>query len=305
MKISELLPSYLQFIRYRLKSYRDRKRILERFAERFPDYKLKEITKPLLLAYMNQEREKGAQASTITQRLLNLSAFYTYLQKYNGLKLENPIKGLPHTASQKRVRYIETQEAEKLIETAKMMRNVALADFIELGLNTGCRKTELLTLKFPDIDFSRRILRINAEVSKNGKPRYIPLNGRAKEVLERRKKEKEQANIQTQWVFFKRTGERYQRLDDQFNKAVKRAGIQDFHIHDLRHTFASWLVSEGVELEKIRDLLGHSSITMTERYAHLAPNRLHDAVKVLDNLKISLLNYLRSSNATEHSRFSR
>jgi site-specific recombinase XerD len=137
-----------------------------------------------------------------------------------------------------------------------------------------------LTLKFRDIDFARRILKINAEVGKNGKSRYIPLNERAKEVLERRKKKREQAKIETQWVFFKRTGNRCKSIDRSFKKAVELAGIQDVHIYDLRHTFASWLVSEGIELSKVRDLLGHGSITMTERYAHLAPEHLYDAVRV-------------------------
>lgn len=98
-----------------------------------------------------------------------------------------------------------------------------------------------------------------------------------------------QAGNETQWVFARRKngeavsgGERVKALDWLFRKAVKLAGIEDFRIHDLRHTFASWLVSEGVELVKVRDLLGHTSIKMTERYAHLMPDRLHDAVEVLD-----------------------
>ena len=64
--------------------------------------------------------------------------------------------------------------------------------------------------------------------------------------------------------------------------ACRRAGIEDFHIHDLRHTCAAWLVSAGVALTEIRDLLGHSTIRMTERYAHLAPENIRAAVAALD-----------------------
>jgi len=67
-----------------------------------------------------------------------------------------------------------------------------------------------------------------------------------------------------------------------FRSACAKAGLQDFRIHDLRHTCAAWLVSEGVPLSEVRDLLGHASITMTERYAHLAPDRVRSAVAKLE-----------------------
>jgi len=67
-----------------------------------------------------------------------------------------------------------------------------------------------------------------------------------------------------------------------FRSACRRAGIQDFHVHDLRHTCAAWLVNAGVPLAEVRDLLGHQTIQMTERYAHLAPENLRAAVAVID-----------------------
>ena len=65
--------------------------------------------------------------------------------------------------------------------------------------------------------------------------------------------------------------------------ACRKAGIEDFHIHDLRHTCAAWLVTAGVPLTEVRDLLGHSTITMTERYAHLAPENVRASVKLLES----------------------
>ena len=127
----------------------------------------------------------------------------------------------------------------------------------------------------------RRYILLRPEQTKSNRRRAIPLNKIALQAFGRLKEGND-----TQWVFARRkngkTGERVKALDWLFRKAVKLAGLEDFRIHDLRHTFASWLVSEGVELVKVRDLLGHTSIKMTERYAHLMPDRLHDAVEVLD-----------------------
>ncbi len=87
------------------------------------------------------------------------------------------------------------------------------------------------------------------------------------------------------WVFFHTTptrnvsvGDRVKNVRGSFITACRRAGIEDFHIHDLRHTFASWLVMNGVSLFEVSKLLRHFSIQMTERYAHLGPDHLHNAV---------------------------
>ncbi len=84
------------------------------------------------------------------------------------------------------------------------------------------------------------------------------------------------------WVFAAKNGARIQSVKTSFASACKAVGIENFHIHDLRHTCAAWLVSMGVPLPEVRDLLGHASITMTERYAHLAPENVRAAVQRLD-----------------------
>ena len=166
--------------------------------------------------------------------------------------------------------------SKKLIEHAHILRP-DLAAFIRLALNTGCRKTELLTLKWTDINTDRKYLILRPENTKGNKRRIIPLNAGALAALHHQK-----SGNKTEWVFARTNGQRVKTYNWLFQKAINQAGIQDFRIHDLRHTFASWLVSEGVELIKVRDLLGHSSIKMTERYAHLMPDRLLSAVSVLD-----------------------
>jgi integrase len=82
-------------------------------------------------------------------------------------------------------------------------------------------------------------------------------------------------------VFASETGARIQSVKRSFATACRQAGIEDFRIHDLRHTCAAWLVSAGVALPEVRDLLGHGSITMTEKYAHLSPDNVRRAVAVL------------------------
>ena len=96
---------------------------------------------------------------------------------------------------------------------------------------------------------------------------------------------------ETPWVFFHLTpalntevGDRVKSVRKAFSTACRRAGIENFHIHDLRHTFASWLVMNGTPIFEVSKLLRHASIQMTERYAHLAPDHLHNAV---DNLGFS------------------
>ena len=120
---------------------------------------------------------------------------------------------------------------------------------------------------------------IRLEKTKNGERREIPINDTVKETLK-----KITRWLDVQYVFYDaHTGKRYNNVYRAFYSACKRAGIKDFHFHDLRHTFASQLIMAGVDVTTVKELLGHKSLFMTMRYAHLAPSHKARAVDILDS----------------------
>lgn len=110
----------------------------------------------------------------------------------------------------------------------------------------------------------------------------MPLNGPVQEAIARRKAFCARHCPASPWVFCDGDGNRVQSVKRSWATACRRAGIEDFKIHDLRHTCAAWLVMAGVPLTEVRDLLGHSTIRITERYAHLAPENVRAAVAKLE-----------------------
>jgi len=147
-----------------------------------------------------------------------------------------------------------------------------------LALNTGLRRGELLTLTWGDVDFEIRQLTVRGANAKSAQTRNVPMNTEATQVL-------------TAWrqihlpapsldcVFGHRDGEPMTRIDNAWDTVKEMAGLPDFRFHDCRHHFASRLVMAGVPLNTVRDLLGHASIEMTMKYAHLAPETLAEAVE--------------------------
>ena len=117
--------------------------------------------------------------------------------------------------------------------------------------------------------------------TKTGERRTVPLNGVAKAALVNLARFQSVHCPSSPWVFCVKRGERIQNVKKGFATACCRAEIKAFHPHDLRHACAAWLVTAGVPLPEIRDLLGHSTIQMTERYVHLALENVRAAVGVL------------------------
>lgn len=282
MPFGRFVDLYLDDVELSHRSHQIKKSVLKNWRTHLGEQKPLNTIGPLeVRQYLRQRQQAGRKVATINHELGILGAALTHARRRWGLPIGNPTEAQRLPGQTIRLRYLERHEAEKLLQAAESKKPI-LADFVKLALNTGCRKNELMHLRWRNVDLPRGFLIVQPETSKTRKRLILPINQGAKEALQRIQARQLADQVTTEWVFANQAGERLVKFDELFRKALKLAGITDFRIHDLRHTFASWLVSEGVDLIKVRDLLGHSSVTMTERYAHLMPNRLQDAVAVLD-----------------------
>jgi integrase len=162
---------------------------------------------------------------------------------------------------------------ETSLETTDHLKPLVL-----VALNTGLRRGELLGLKWGAINFSGKVLSVTAETAKSGHTRRVPLNTEALLTLSAWHKRAGKPSADD-FVFPGADGERMKRIDTAWESLMKRAGLKNFRLHDCRHHFASRMVQAGVDLYTVKELLGHSEITMTERYSHLAPDNLRAAVE--------------------------
>jgi len=175
---------------------------------------------------------------------------------------------------QGRLRWLTHDEATKLLAVCKKSRNTALADLVEFALFTGVRKSEALGLTWDRVDRARGVIRL--EKTKSDRRREVPLSSNADAVLARRWTDSAKG-----YVF---RSQKWNSFRTAWETAVAVAGVDDLRFHDLRHTFASWLVQRGRTLREVQEALGHKTMTMTMRYSHLAPDHLRAAVAVLDNV---------------------
>lgn len=159
-----------------------------------------------------------------------------------------------------------------------------LQPIVTMALNTGCRKSEILNLRWDQVDLKHGFILLDR--TKNGERREIPINQTLKGTLENlfQGTKKRPRRLDIPWVFYEtKTGKNYQDVKRSFKTACQKAEIKDFTFHDLRHCFASHLVMGGVDITTIKELLGHKTLTMTLRYAHLAPSHKVNAVNILDS----------------------
>lgn len=147
-----------------------------------------------------------------------------------------------------------------------------------LSLNTGMRRGEVFNLTWADIDLENKLITVEGDTSKSGQTRHIPMNKETVATIEGWRK---QHPRNSGYVFPGKDGKRLDNVKKSWDGLLKLARIESFRWHDLRHTFASKLVMAGVPLNTVRDLLGHSDLAMTLRYAHLAPDSKAAAVELI------------------------
>lgn len=194
----------------------------------------------------------------------------------------NPARSVSHRREDNsRVRFLTDDEEKRLRAVLESDYLWHLPEF-ELAVNTGLRQGSQYSLTWSMIDWNMRMLHIPR--TKNEEPLHVPLNDAALAAL-RIVRSRNDADAR---VFLsERTGEPLEHPRHWFEEALCKAKISDFRWHDLRHTFASRLRMKGTPLEDIADLLGHKSLMMTRRYAHLGPSRLHEAVGRLKNAALN------------------
>lgn len=221
----------------------------------------------LLVDSFKAERAKMVSVATVNRELACLKHMFNKAIEW-GKAEANPVRKVKlFKENNVRVRYLEKEEIKKLIDNA----SAHLKPVLIVALNTGLRKSEILNLKWRDLDFKHDIIFVMQ--SKSGERREIPMNTLVKRTLVAVRKHPE-----SPYVFCNAKGESYANVRKSFFTACKKSGIIEFRFHDLRHTFASHLVMSGVDLNTVRELLGHKSLEMTLRYSHLSPDHKHRAV---------------------------
>lgn len=172
-----------------------------------------------------------------------------------------------------RVRWITPAEAQRLIGHLPEH----LVPVVRFALATGLRKANIYGLRWAQIDMQRHVAWIHPDEAKAGKAIGVPLNQTAVEAI------KGQLGKHHEYVFTY-AGRPITTHGQSFARACKAAGIENFRFHDLRHTWASWLIQAGVGLAELQELGGWESVEMVRRYAHLAPDHMHEHSSKIDKL---------------------
>ncbi len=282
----EVMIPYLRQASHAQRSFQTTLHRAKPLEEHFKGVVMNELSGKSIRAYMDKRHAAGMSAATINRELSALSAAINWCNTEYEWGLPNPVKGRKMREPEGRVRWLTRAEVDSLCRAARAQKfGQVLESFIRLAVNTGCRKEEMLGLEWRRVDLANGLIYLEGVHTKAGKRRSIPLNEGALSALKVMAAIRAEKSPSSPWVFIRGNGERVVSVRCGFTLACKKAGIDDFTIHDLRHTCAAHLISAGVALAEIRDLLGHSTIMMTERYAHLAPARVSDAVRVLDGLR--------------------
>jgi len=230
-----------------------------------------------------RDRGRHVAPGTINKEVGAFSAACNHCRDELGWQVGNPAARKKQKEPEGIVRWLEHWEAARLIEAAEARTRAPwLADFIRVCLYTGMRRSEVTGLTWDRVDLGRRLLLLETGTTKSGKRRSVPLHPTAVEALRARLVWRLARCPDSPWVFCNAKGERVKDMKKSFKAALLAAGIERFRQHDQRHTLASWMVMSGTELMKVRDMLGHSSVKQTERYAHLHPEALRAAVNNLD-----------------------
>lgn len=237
------------------------------------DYLLSDVTPALLNEYrgklINEKSLRGDKKrsnATINRYCAILSHAFTVAVKEWGWMQENPMLKITKLKEPRgRIRYLSNEERKRFLKECEKSSNPYLYTLVIWALTTGARKMEILGLKWKNVDLDRGLIFLYD--TKNGERRSLPLVDKAKDLaLELYEKR----SINTDLVFPAKNLIKPVDIRRPFETALKKAQIENFRWHDLRHSCASYLAMNGASLAEIASILGHKTLSMVKRYAHLS-----------------------------------
>lgn len=269
-KFYEAAERFLSYSKANKKSYRRDEGIVRIYlVPAFGKKRLDTVTSWDIEKYKARRKEL-ASAATVNRELACMKTIFNKAIQW-GMASSNPVKGVAlMPENNRRVRFLMHEEIHPLLHACPTY----LQPIVHIALNTGMRLGEILSLTWADIDFRRQ--QVTVRDSKNGESRIIEMNSTLRETLQGMKRSTAYPH-----VCLGQSGKPVTTVRKAFMKACKAAAIEDFRFHDLRHTFASHLVMNGTDLTTVKELLGHKSIEMTLRYAHLSQPHRKNAVEEL------------------------
>lgn len=265
---------YLPFVKSYKKSWRSdesyyRIHIQQELGRKYLD----EIDKADIARVYRLRVERGGAIGSANRQLVLIRYIFNMAIRWEtpGVS-KNPSAGIrPLKDPSKKERFLTVEEAKCLYETVKQSENPMLRYIVPMLILTGARKREALDAQWQDFDISRRNWRV--PMSKSGRPRHIPLSDGAVQLLQTVPRFSD-----CPFVFPNpNTLKPYASIFKSWDTARRSADLTDLRIHDLRHSFASFLVNNGRSLYEVQKILGHTQIKTTQRYAHLSQETLLDA----------------------------
>jgi len=261
----------------RRSSYERYERIAKIILKHFKgSIKISQLTMHHIEKYKLIRKQEGIKDDTLNKELrfistmINRAVEFEWIENHPLYRKTIIIRGVDNS----RIRFLTEDEEKRLLDALKI--NPPVYDIVLTALYTGLRKNEILGLKWKNIDFENNLIILFPEQTKNKRYHSIPMHSVLKDMLLKRKE-----SIADIDLVFHRNGKPVVSIRTAFENALKRAGIVNFRFHDLRHTFATKLIRKGIDLYVVKELLNHTDVKITQRYAHLTLSEKINAINKL------------------------
>jgi integrase len=259
------------------------------FKENLADKPIDKITLDDLQQIISKALEAGKRPATAKHMKATLRQMFNFAKDRELYEKDNiACKIYIPAFDNRRIRFLTMEEVQKILANLKP-KSRQVHDMTLFSMLSGAREGEIFNLRWENINFNTKFITL-IDTKNNNKTRHIPMTQEVEELLKNLKQEN------TQGLAFKtRDGKPIKYISKTFARAVEELGLNDgiddarqrVVFHTLRHSYASWLMMDGADLYVVKELMGHSTTAMTERYSHLSPDHLKKTAKLLDKYKLN------------------